>query len=322
MIEIPDTSGCKGGGERTPLERLQTAARVVLIAHRFNLAEPPRSYAQDREVDADIINLIDLDIPRTACGDPLVGRRLGTIRALLLRHVAEDRELSYCQGMSFVAAIFAVASDNQEGAYQRFSAFMRSARGLWLPGFPLLKEATVFFQAAAKQRRWFQHLQSQGIDMGMYLPQALLSMLGLWLPLNTILQCIDIIEQEVLAAMIALTVVILDSVETRLCHQSDFGGILMFIKELKEFAPEPAPLRTGVQEMLPHVKDSIQRSNPLEMPVSFCRRHGSRVVDIDGDDVFLRSTPSGWMGDDRTLRGMPAQRCGDAERCADRCALM
>ncbi|CAK0791204.1 unnamed protein product [Prorocentrum cordatum] len=60
--------------------------------------------------DADAVKQIDLDMPRTAGGDPLLSARLSWVRAMLMRQLAEDPDLGYCQGMNLVAAIFGAAA--------------------------------------------------------------------------------------------------------------------------------------------------------------------------------------------------------------------
>merc|ERR1712046_114762 len=113
-----------------------------------------------------------MDIPRTSGGDALVDARIGILRSMLLRHAAEDPDLGYCQGMNFVAAVFAADSKKQNEAYARFKAFMHELRDLWMPGFPLLEPGTAQFQELSQSRKWYHHLEKHGVEPCMYLPQA------------------------------------------------------------------------------------------------------------------------------------------------------
>lgn len=53
--------------------------------------------------------------------------------------------------MNFVAAAFALAHDNEEEVFNHFHAFVTAVRGFWLPGFPLVMEGGMHFEALAER---------------------------------------------------------------------------------------------------------------------------------------------------------------------------
>jgi len=144
---------------------LKVVGWFIVIVLRFQLKPSKRrSYELDKDVAEDAIKEMDLDLPRACLLGPSVCTLSGRIRALLLRHLAEDPELGYCQGMHLVAAVFSKASSSQDEAYMRFHRFMGRARGLWAPGFPLLRVGAAQLEVVAKKRPWYAHLLENSIE--------------------------------------------------------------------------------------------------------------------------------------------------------------
>eukprot|EP00928_Gymnodinium_smaydae_P019947 TRINITY_DN17690_c0_g2_i1.p1 TRINITY_DN17690_c0_g2~~TRINITY_DN17690_c0_g2_i1.p1 ORF type:complete len:451 (+),score=37.66 TRINITY_DN17690_c0_g2_i1:84-1355(+) len=273
------------------LRKLKAVAHGVTAAHRLaHHPETRRSYSKDRCVDADVIEEIDLDLPRTVADDPLVQARVGRIRALLLQHVAEDPELGYCQGMSLVAAVFATGSLTQGEAYSRFRAFTLRVRGLWLPGFPLLEAGTAHFETLAQNEKWYRHMCAHSVDTSMYMPQALLTMFAMWLPLATLLSCVQLLEHHGFSGMLAMALAIAGHCGEVLCHRRSFEDLLFVLKDLKAWAPNQHELLAATRLWLP--RTCAVSSVPA--PVGRCRawsRSGSSVVDEEGKSA-LEDAPS------------------------------
>jgi len=261
VAAVHGPSGCGRGFDlrrrrwrrRGALRTFKAAAWAVIFLRRLEL-DPctKRSYTFDAGVDPETIRYMDQDLPRSG-GEALVQRHMGRIRAMLLRHLAEDPHLGYCQGMNFVAAVFAAAAGSQAEAYERFRAFIQRLRGLWLPNFPLLQVGTSKFMKAAEEFTWYRHLNAHAVEPSMFLPQALLAMFALWLPLPTVVECLAILEQKGLAGMLALTLAVLDHVGDSLLQQRSMEGLLAVLKNLKTRAPEPSVLSMAARETLPKV---------------------------------------------------------------------
>lgn len=253
-----------------------------------------RSYALDQAVTSDVIAQIDLDLPRSHSENPLIRRRLGVMRAMLLQHVAEDPELNYCQGMSFVAAAFAVAIQSQAEAYRRFHRFIQRMRGLWLPGFPLLHEGTSQFEEVARNYSWFQQLEHQGLETSMYLPQAWMTLFANWLPLDSIVRCLPQLEETGFVGVMAMTLAVLDNLKTRLV-QATGEEILVLLKDPRHLAPQAAQLSTQASAWAPVVLAAMMGS-PSSAPVPelpkrlHFQRMGSCVVADDGEGTLMPKT--------------------------------
>jgi hypothetical protein len=196
-----------------------------------------------------VINQIEMDVPRTG-SDPLVLASLGRIRALLLRYAMEDPLLGYCQGMNSVAAAFIVASQTEAEAYRRFRSFMQQMRELWTPGFPLLQTGTTLFERLAEDRSWYQHLCSLDVHTTMYLPQAWLTSFAHWVPLETLSSCLEVLEYHGFAAMLAMTVAVLDCVGDKLLLQTSMDGALRVLKDLQHEVPPSKVLKANVKALL------------------------------------------------------------------------
>mmetsp|Transcript_16508 Transcript_16508/g.39172 ORF Transcript_16508/g.39172 Transcript_16508/m.39172 type:complete len:261 (+) Transcript_16508:378-1160(+) len=194
---------------------------------------------------------MDQDLPRTAGSDPIVRASRGRIRAMLLRQLAEDPQLGYCQGMNFVAAVFAAAVRDPEKAYARFHGFIERMRGLWMPGFPLLEMGVAHLAAVARERKWFKHLHAHDVRPTMFLPQALLTLFALWLPLQTVVQCLALLERDGLVGMVAMTVAVLDHATERLLKQQSMEELLGVFRELQDSPPEPQELVSAASRELP-----------------------------------------------------------------------
>lgn len=238
-----------------PLRIFRQKVRFVIAALRFKL-DPcrKRSYELDRFVADGAVELLDQDVPRTAgLLGPHVAAHLGRIRALLLRLLAEDPELGYCQGLHLVAAVFTAATGNQVDAYSRFHAFVQRVRGLWLPGFPLLQVGSTQFAYAVRERPWYRHFHDHCVEPSMFLPQALLTMFTLWLPLATIVQCLAIFERLGLSAMVATTVAVLEHSSERILKAQRFEGILGVLQALPDNPPSPEVLVSLATNALPAV---------------------------------------------------------------------
>lgn len=247
-----------------------------------------RSYVRDAQVDPNVIQQIDLDIPRTAGGDVELNGSLGVTRALLLRHVAEDQELGYCQGMNMAAALFAVATRNQNDAYTRFQAFMTRCRGLWLEGFPLLQIGMAHFEVLAESRPWYQYLCRNSICPDMYLPRAWMAVFAKWLPLATRVLFLEKLEKTGLAGLMALSLALLDLHLPWLLQQGDMDDVLAALEGLRGRAPDAAVLLTAMDAWLPSAEAAVAKPvrKSHKRRVARLWRQGHRVVDGSGRETL------------------------------------
>jgi len=193
---------------------------------------------------------------------------------MLVRHLADDPELGYCQGLHNVAAIFAIADSSPQRAYRRFASLVENMRGFWLPGFPLLWTEAERLQSFAKNRPWFKHFRKLGVEPSMYLPQAWLTLFAAWLPLSTIVDCLPLLETGGSTAMLALTIQVLDDAERDILNHRDSENVLLALRSLQSIAPCSAKLLVSVSRLLarllqaPHIPGQILVEQPLEQPVA------------------------------------------------------
>jgi len=255
---------------------LKAVGRFIVTVLRFQLKPSKRrSYQLDQGVTEDSITEVDLDLPRTSLLGPSVSALSGRNRSLLLRHLAEDPELGYCQGMHLVATVFSKASGSQDEAYMRFRRFMGRTRGLWVPGFPLLRVGAAQLEVVAKKRPWYGHLVEKGVECSMFLPQALMTMFTMWLPLETVVDCLALVEDIGLKAMVAITLAILDNAADRLLAQKGLEGILGVLQGLHEYPPSAEALGAAASSLLPDVSKALPRPPSTHPEAASLKRDGS-----------------------------------------------
>lgn len=242
-------------------------------------------------VNAEVLRQLELDLPRTAGTDVALHGCIGRVRKMILQHLEDDPELGYCQGMTLVAAVFAAAhNDGEVEAYRRFAAFVQRVRGLWLPGFPLLQPSIASFEALAKGRPWFTHLVRYGVQTEMFLPQALLSMLVTWLPLRTLLHCLQFLESG-LKSLLSLAVALLDSQESQLLQQQSFEELMDTIQGLKDCKVCPSRLlETAEAQAKVDVASFPESASVANFRSGRLHRKGSKVVDEEGIEILAAPT--------------------------------
>lgn len=272
----------------------RTAVRCVIVARRFHLdLGAKRCYMLDRSVDAETIRTIDMDLPRTVGREPFVYFQMGRIRAMLLRQAAEDPQLGYCQGMNFVAAVFATASQSQGEAYERFHTFTTRLRGLWLPGFPLLKVATNKFVLLTQKKLWYKHLETHTVEPSMFLPQAVITMLALWLPISTIAQCLQLLEQHGLDGILAMTISVLDHNKKKLLRQQSMEGLLQVLKDLPDYTPQLSVLKMSFHGLMN--KNFVMHRRELLWSQKGLTELFSKSVQEDDEEGNGSNEPKWWF---------------------------
>jgi len=205
--------------------------------------------------------------------------------------------------MHFVAALFAAVADSHAEAYWRFDVFIGGIRGLWLPGFPLLRAGASQFEGLAHHRPWFRHFHHHGVDSSMYLPEVWLGLFASWLPLQTLTECLELLEGYGFAGVLAMTLAMLDHMSNEIMQRDTFEDILQLLREeAKElFAPSPAELAAGTRAWLRTVVQDLGASyaaavsEPTKIAVvdMQCQREESRVV-VNGNVLKLPSL-SEWV---------------------------
>jgi hypothetical protein len=259
----------------------------------------------EKVLDPQIIQQLDMDLPRTHPQHPHVQERRALIRDMLIQQAALDHELGYCQGLNFVAASFALASSSESEAHIRFQRFVRQTRDMWLPGFPLLTSGTAHFEKLAKDRSWFRHLKEQGVLTQSYLPQQWMALFATWMPLQTLEGILEFLECQGFAGMLAMSLAILDHIGPMLESMAQEELLVSF---------SPTGL-SAIQSRLPESSDLTEMANAwlriaaeeLGCPIDLEANHSS--IKFESKDLFqgggfLDNIQEGAM--DMTLRLMVA----------------
>jgi len=246
-----DSSSKPGRRSRMRL-RFKDAARKMIKQHWLNNSQ--------NETE------IDLDLPSASEVAGVAQERIGGIKTLLLRYAAQDPELRYCQGMHLVAAAFTAASCSQGGSYFRFQAFVRSVRGLWLPGFPLLEAGLMYFAEVAKPTAWSEHLRAHDVGLNSCLSKVWLTMFTTWLPLPTLVDCLEFLEGHGLSGVLALTLALMDKASEDIIKADEQEGILEVLESFAERHVQPKEILMAVQKWLPKTDAAVSR--PPQAPAA------------------------------------------------------
>lgn len=191
--------------------------------HHVNDEIPSRDLwvgAAGPDMDPEILSLIEQDLRRTRRAELGVENVLQVGR-MLVQYAGHDAELGHQQGMSFVAAAFAVsAHQSLEDAYERFRQFMPVIRHLWLPRVSVPQESRDIFVRLARDRRWFRHLEDHGVEPDVYLMKAWHKFFGSWLLMQTFQACLPLLETEGFDGVMALTLAVLDRAGREICRRT------------------------------------------------------------------------------------------------------
>lgn len=210
------------------------SARSAAFVEASPRTAPSSTAEADLDHYQDHMRLLDLDLKRTYASDPAVQSRRAVVREMLLRRLAEDPEVGYCQGLSFWAAPFAVACDSKHEAYSRFLSLTQRMRALWLPGLPLLRDGSELFTAAADDRPWFKHMEEHGVHTSMYLPQVWVALFSQWLPMSSLLECLPFLEVRGFEGIISLTLAVLEEVSPELMKLTCIEDILPLLSSIRQ----------------------------------------------------------------------------------------
>jgi len=90
-----------------------------------------------------------------------------------------------------------------------------------------------------------------------------MTMFTMWLPLETVVDCLALVEDVGLQAMVAITLAILDNAADRLLAQQGLEGILGVLQALHESPPSAEALGTAASGLLPDVSKALPRPPPI-----------------------------------------------------------
>lgn len=241
-------SGTSPGGRSKARLKLRAAAKKIIKEHWKDNVQ------NETEIDLDLR-------PKGEVSD-VAKERLQGIKTLLLRYAAQDSELGYCQGMHLVAALFTAGSFSAAGSYFRFQAFIRSVRGFWLPGFPLLEEGLLHFAEVARPTEWAEHVRKHNVDLNSCLSKAWLTMFTTWLSLPTVVGCIEFVEGHGLAGVLAMTLALIDQASEDILEADDEEEILEVFNDFQEREIDSKHILAGVHKWLPKAEAAVSQTPP------------------------------------------------------------
>ena len=159
-----------------------------------------------------VVEQIDLDLPRTFPKTPEVESQKISIRNVLLTYSRSNPHIGYCQGMSFPAAVLC-ANLSESAANARFQSCLQKVRELWLPGFHIFETVKQAFDVllAHQSESLAQAFQAQDVILDVFLLDAWLTMFARWLPFKMLFRVLEFVELQGFSGVLSLTVALVSS---------------------------------------------------------------------------------------------------------------
>ena len=158
-----------------------------------------------------VMEQIDLDLPRTFPHVREVDVQRASIRYVLLNYSRSNPHIGYCQGMSFPAAVLC-ANLPQSDANTRFQSCLEKVRELWLPGFHIFETVKLAFDALLEHQSQTlaRSFQAQDVILDVFLLDAWLTMFARWLPFQMLQHVLDFVESQGFSGVLSLTVAVVN----------------------------------------------------------------------------------------------------------------
>lgn len=158
-----------------------------------------------------VMEQIDLDLPRTFPHVREVDIQRASIRYVLLNYSRSNPHIGYCQGMSFPAAVLCT-NLSQSAANTRFQSCLEKVRELWLPGFHIFETVKQAFDALLEHQSQTlaRSFQAQDVILDVFLLDAWLTMFARWLPFQMLQRVLDFVESQGFSGVLSLTVAVVN----------------------------------------------------------------------------------------------------------------
>eukprot|EP00927_Polykrikos_kofoidii_P046414 TRINITY_DN40656_c0_g1_i1.p1 TRINITY_DN40656_c0_g1~~TRINITY_DN40656_c0_g1_i1.p1 ORF type:complete len:339 (-),score=48.80 TRINITY_DN40656_c0_g1_i1:103-1119(-) len=196
--------------------------------------------------------LIRVDVPRTFPDDARFDEsRRNSLHRILHAYSVFDRDVGYCQGMSFVVGLLLLVSggSNDEEVFWMFVAFMRDYHlaGFYAEGFPLFRRyldaLTALMDVASPELA--EHFRQEHVQPSDFAHLWYLTVFINCLPMPATLCVWDsIFCGEGLPVLLSVTVTVLNSLKHVLLSQP-FENILSFMKTIQCKQTVPRAERLG-----------------------------------------------------------------------------
>jgi hypothetical protein len=196
--------------------------------------------------DAENRDVIDRDVNRTFSDyvffrqkegqSPSQGR--SALRNVLRAYACHDKELGYCQGMSFHAGVFLMYA-TEENAFWMLEGLLSNPRwelrGMFLPGFPLLNEYYYILDSLMKEHtpRLRQKLGKFEVATAMFAQEWFMTLFACCIPFESFLRVMDILLFKGYKILFQLAIAMLKSIEnSKELATMDFSTLLLSLKGL------------------------------------------------------------------------------------------
>lgn len=205
-------------------------------------------YAALLEAVADSENrdVIDRDVSRTFSDyvffrqkegqSPSQGR--SALRNVLRAYACHDKELGYCQGMSFLAGVFLMYA-TEEQAFWMLEGLLRDSRwqlrGMFLPGFPLLNEYYYILDVLMKEHtpKLRQKNLKSGVVPAMFAQEWFMTLFACCIPFESFLRVMDVLLYKGYKILFQLAIAMLKSMEqSKELASMEFSTLVVSLKGL------------------------------------------------------------------------------------------
>lgn len=231
------------------------------------ILEPQLPYLEMNDInlgDTDVVSAIERDLERTFSSFPYVAERHSVTLRLLAEYALYDEAVGYAQGMNYVAAALMARHDDEVTAKAAFVRVLSHLRGFWMQGFPLLHTAVRVFVPIWEDELplTFRHFKAARLEPLDFLPTGWLALFAKWIPLPAMVAVLDFIEEDGLAAVLAITLSLFEAQQHTLLRLDGLDSLLQYLNHEMRSQPISGELleRRSRKQWLASVKRALGSS--------------------------------------------------------------
>lgn len=149
------------------------------------------------------------------------------------------------------------------------------------------------FAEVAKTTAWYEHLCSHAVRLNSCLSEAWLTMFTTWLPLPTLVECLEFLEGHGLSGVLAMTLALLDEAAKDILEAEDEVAILEVLEGFKERDLKPRKILLAVQNWLPQTNATVSALTPQALAKHRAEhREGADAKYIESPDAKAAPRPA------------------------------
>jgi len=203
----------------------------------FNVAKDLLSIQGNGSSDQEIFRDLHRTFPNHVFFKDNQGNGQRLLYNVLKAYSLFDKEVGYCQGMAFVAAVLLLYMPTEEDAFwglvHLFQQDGFAMRGLYLPELPMLNTCLYQFEQLLHTYvpKLSQHLKAEGVSPGMYASEWFITIFSRSFPFGLVLRVWDCMLYEGYKVVFRVALALMRLSEAELMRES-LEGIMTYFRSI------------------------------------------------------------------------------------------